>query len=117
MKLGEVLTERQEKPLIDDLITGKIGVVGKISFTDGKIQLRATAETKTNMILIKSGDLVLSGINAEKGAVAIYNENPPIAATIHYGSYFPNKEKVDIKFLWYFFRSHVFKDLLIQNHS
>ncbi|BAQ61918.1 type I restriction-modification system [Geminocystis sp. NIES-3708] len=112
--LGNILTERQEKPDMDDLLTGKIPIVEKIAFNEGKIYLRNDGKTKTGMILIRSGDLVLSGINATKGAIAIYPETEkiPMAATIHYSSYIVDKNKVDISFLWWLLRSKKFKEIL-----
>jgi len=112
--LGEVLKERQELPSDDALIKGEIRIVEKIGFKEGRIQLRNDNQTKTGMILIKPGDLVVSGINAAKGAIAIYGEdnNSPIAATIHYGAYIPDKSKVEVKFLWLLLRSGTFRDLL-----
>ena len=110
--LGEVITERQEVPSDDGLASGEIAIVAKIGFEDGRIQLRSDGQTKTSMILIRPGDLVVSGINAAKGAISVYGEENirPIAATIHYGSYTPNKECVDISFLWWLLRSRTFKD-------
>ena len=69
------------------------------------------------MILARPGDLVISGINAAKGAIAIYDgENTdPIAATIHYGAYAPRPDRADLKFLWWFFRSQYFRDLLSEH--
>jgi type I restriction enzyme, S subunit len=66
------------------------------------------------MILARPGDLVISGINAAKGAIAVYSETAqkPIAATIHYGAYIPNKERVDIQYLWWFLRSAAFRDIV-----
>jgi type I restriction enzyme S subunit len=112
--LGEVLTERQEKPSAEDLSSGKIRIVAKIAFDDGMIQLRIDGQTKTGMILIRPGDIVVSGINAAKGAIAIYSEEntDPIAATIHYGAYIPKKEKVDVRYLWRLLRSRTFRELL-----
>ncbi len=114
--LGEVLTERQEQPSPDDLALGRVKIVGKISFDSGCIQLRGNGETKTGMILARPGDLVVSGINAAKGAIAIYGDEnkAPIAATIHYGAYVPNRERVSVDFLWWLLRSSVFKDLLLE---
>jgi type I restriction enzyme S subunit len=116
LPLNEVLTERQETPDPSSLTSGEIRILSKISFNDGRIQLRVGGDTKTNMILIRPGDLVLSGINAAKGAIAIYGEEnkKPIAATIHYGSYIPNNERVDITFLWWLLRSGTFRDLLLE---
>jgi type I restriction enzyme S subunit len=66
------------------------------------------------MILARPGDLVISGINAAKGAIAIYGpeNSEPIAATIHYGAFTPKPDRADLKFLWWFFRSQVFRELL-----
>ena len=115
--LGEVLTERKEVPSPEQLESGEVRIVSKIGFDDGKIQLRVDGQTKTGMILIRPGDLVVSGINAAKGAIAIYSEENKhsIAATIHYGSYIPNKNRVDTKYLWWLLRSNFFRDLLFQH--
>lgn len=117
IKLGEVLTERRETPSPESIETGEVSIVSKIGFNAGKIELRNETKTKTGMILIRPGDLVISGINAVKGAIAIYSEtaHKPVAATIHYGAYIPNKERVDIKFLWWFLRSATFRDI-VQDH-
>jgi type I restriction enzyme S subunit len=114
--LIEVLTERQEIPSDEDIISGEVCVIAKIGFNDGKIQIRTNSNTKTGMILIRPGDLVVSGINAAKGAIAIYDrENTkPIAATIHYGAYVPKQERADIQYLWWLLRSRTFQDLLLR---
>lgn len=114
--LSQIISERQEVPSVDALIKGEIWIIEKIGFNDGKIQLRSNNTTKTNMILIQPGDLVVSGINAAKGAIAIFDENNtvPIAATIHYSSYIINKQKADIRYLWWLLRSHKFKELLLE---
>ena len=114
--LGEVLTERKEVPSSVDIESGNIRIVSKIGFNGGKIELRSGFETKTGMILIQPGDIVVSGINAAKGAIAIYGgENTePIAATIHYGAYIPNKGRVDARFLWWLLRSRTFRDILTE---
>src|SRR3990172_4629174 len=114
--LGEVLTERKEVPSSVDIESGNIRIVSKIGFNGGKIELRSGFETKTGMILIQPGDIVVSGINAAKGAIAIYGgENTePIAATIHYGAYIPNKGRVDARFLWWLLSSRTFRDILTE---
>jgi type I restriction enzyme S subunit len=115
-KLGEVLTERRETPTDDDLASGRVRIVAKISFDSGRIQLRVGGSTKTGMILVRPGDLVVSGINAAKGAIAIYeaNETSPVAATIHYGAYETNRQRADVRFLWWMLRSHFFQELLLE---
>src|SRR5262245_43620794 len=115
--LDEILTERKETPSLEQLATGAVPIVAKIGFDDGKIQLRSDTQTRTGMILARPGDLLVSGINAAKGAIAIYDagHSRPIAATIHYGAYSPKTGRVDIRFLWWLLRSQVFRDILNTN--
>ena len=112
--LGEILTERRERPPAADLALGRIRIVEKISFETGRLKLREGGQTKTGMITVRPGDLIVSGINAAKGAIAIYPdyETEPIAATIHYGAYTPISRKVSLEFLWWMLRSRFFKKLL-----
>lgn len=117
VQLGNILTERHEIPSPDAIFNGEIPIVSKISFNNGQIELRKDGNTKTNMILIRPGDLVVSGINAAKGAIAIYDNNnkKPITATIHYTAYIPDEKKVDIHYLWFFLRSRNFQEILSEN--
>ncbi len=69
--LGEFLTERREVPSDESMAVGETPIVAKIGFEDGRIQLRSDGQTKTSMILIRPGDLVVSGINAAKGAIKL----------------------------------------------
>jgi len=114
--LGDVLTERQEIPPPDALAKGEIRVVAKVGFDDGRIDLRTDSETKTGMILIRPGDLVVSGINAAKGAIAVYggDNTEPIAATIHYTAYVPDSTRACVSYLWWLLRSRTFRDLLLE---
>lgn len=114
VKLGDILTERRKTPDPAAIAGGQIQIVSKIGFDTGRIELRNNSETNTKMITIMPGDLVLSGINAAKGAIAIYpdDEKQPVAATIHYSSYQVNPEKAFVKYLWWYLRSNTFKDVL-----
>jgi type I restriction enzyme S subunit len=115
VRLEEVLLPRRDRPDIAKIESGEIQVVSKISFADGRIELRSSAQTKTGMILVHPGDLVISGINATKGAVAIFNPHASslVAATIHYSSYAPRRDKIDIRFLWWLLRSEIFRESLL----
>ena len=115
--LAEVLTERQETPRHEDLISGNQKIVSKIRFSDGGLQFRKSGETKTNMISIYPGDLVLSGINAMKGAIALYesDDDRKAAATIHYSAYEIRKERAEPKYLWLLLRHEVFHDILARH--
>jgi len=114
VKLVEVLRFRQESPDMEELLSGKVPIVSKIGFKTGVLEFRSEAKTKTNMILIRPGDLVMSGINAIKGAIAIYTKeaNSVAASTIHYSAYEVLSSQADARFLWWFFRSRFFQNLL-----
>ncbi len=117
VRLGDILTERTETPDPGEIETVMIPIVAKISFSEGTIELRDDTRTRTKMILIRPGDLVVSGINAAKGAIAIYDEedDSPIAATIHYAAYIPDKSRVDVRYLWWLLRSETFRNILKRN--
>ncbi len=112
--LEDVLVPRQERPSDEDLISGRVRIVSKISFDDGQIRFRGDGETKTGMILVQPGDLLVSGINAYKGAIGVFDSNAagPAAATIHYSAYRVRQERVDTRFLWYLLRSEIFRTRL-----
>lgn len=114
--LGSVLIERRETPTEIELLSGMTPIVSKIGFHNGQLELRDGGQTRTKMIRIQPGDLVISGINAGKGAVAIYpsDRQSPIAATIHYSSYSPVPGAVEIRYLWWLLRSHYFREVLVQ---
>ena len=85
--------------------------IKKIDFS-GNLHLDAVTETKTDMIRVKSGELVISGINAAKGAIAIYEGEEDVLATIHYSAYQFHSDRISIEFLKWFFKSAKFADLL-----
>ncbi len=80
--------------------------IEKIDFS-GSI-ITSTKPSNTDMILVKKGDLVISGINVEKGAMAIYQGQEDLTATIHYSSYEFDKTKIDEEFLKSFLKSKAF---------
>ena len=114
--LGEVLTERRETPDEDALLSGNQRIIAKIRFSDGNISFRSSGESKTKLISMHPGDLILSGINAAKGAITLYEpeDSRKAAATIHYSSYIIDKEKVEPRFLLMLLRHSVFRERLEQ---
>jgi len=109
-KISSFLKERPDRFKPDE--ANKLGLkrLNKIDFS-GKMHL-VNKPTKTNMILIKKGDLVISGINVEKGAVAIYQGDEDILATIHYSSYEFDKKKINVEYFKWFLKSKIFKDIV-----
>ena len=110
MVLQEALTNREGRYKPNDKAIANLKRIDKINFS-GKIFL-SNKDSNTDMILIKKGDLVISGINVEKGAITVYEGDEDITATIHYSSYIFNTAKIDIEFLKVFLRSPDFINLL-----
>ncbi|MCK5624779.1 restriction endonuclease subunit S [Candidatus Pacearchaeota archaeon] len=109
-KISTFLKERQDR--FKPIEANKLGLqrLYKINFS-GEIHL-AEKPTNTNMILVKSGDLVISGINVEKGAVAVYQGGEDILATIHYSSYEFDESKIDIDYFKWFLKSDSFRKIV-----
>ena len=110
VKLGEFLINRESRFKPNDRDISGLKRIDKIDFS-GNIFL-SDKPSNTDMILVKKGDLVISGINVEKGAMAVYERNDDVTATIHYSSYSFDKNKIDIEFLKYFLKSPEFRDAL-----
>ena len=106
MKLSDYLTERKDRIVPDesDLIHKR---VNKISFS-GVIYISNSKKSKTNMIIVKPNDFLVSGINASKGALAINTTGETLCATVHYSSYAVDNSKVDLNFFKVFIRSDYF---------
>lgn len=110
VKLGDFIDARKErfKPK-DPKILG-LKRIDKIDFS-GRIFL-SNKLSNTDMIIVKKGDLVISGINVEKGAMNIYTGEEDVVATIHYSSYQFDESKINIEFLKHFLKSAEFKKAL-----
>lgn len=110
VKIGDFLTEREGRYKPDDKVISKYQRLDKIDFS-GTIHI-SNKQTKTDMILVQPGDLVISGINVAKGAVTVYQGNEPVCATIHYSAYTFNEKIVDLDFFKFFVKSPAFLEAL-----
>lgn len=108
--LGSFLKVREDRFKPDDRRIAGLKRVDKIDFS-GNLHL-SDSPSKTDMILVKNGDLLISGINVYKGAVIVYEGKEDITATIHYSSYEFDKTKIDIDFLKLFLKSPEFLDAI-----
>ena len=108
--LSEFLKVRDNRFKPNDIAISHLKRIEKIDFS-GEIFI-SDKPSNTDMILIKKGDLVISGINVEKGAMAVYTGEEDITATIHYSSYSFDENKTDIEFLKFFLKSIEFKNAL-----
>lgn len=109
-KIGEFLFERKGRYKPDNKEIAGLKRIEKIDFS-GSFHI-AHKPSKTNMILIKHGDLVISGINVAKGAMGIYQGKADVTATIHYSSYTFDKSKIDVDYFKRFLKSTEFIRLL-----
>jgi type I restriction enzyme S subunit len=111
VEIGSFLKERGDRFKPEEANTLDLKRIKKIDF-QGKIHVVDHKPTKTNMILVKKGDLVISGINVEKGALAVYEDDKDALATIHYSSYEYDKNQVDIEYLKWFLKSRTFQNIV-----
>jgi len=109
-KIGEFLFEREGKYKPSSEAIAGLKRIDKIDFS-GNFHI-AQKSSKTNMIMIRSGDLVISGINVAKGAMGIYRGDEDVTATIHYSSYTFDESKIDVGYFKRFLKSAEFIRLL-----
>ncbi|WP_288790841.1 restriction endonuclease subunit S [uncultured Elizabethkingia sp.] len=110
VKFSDFLQERKGRYKPDDVKIKHLKRIDKIDFS-GQIYL-SNKPSKTDMILVKDGDLVISGINVEKGAMNIFHGKEDVIATIHYSSYTYDTNVINLEFLKHFLKSKKFKDVL-----
>jgi type I restriction enzyme S subunit len=109
-RIGQFLFEREGKYKPDAIELDGLKRIDKIDFS-GNFHI-AEKPSNTNMILIKAGDLVISGINVAKGAMAIYQGHEDVTATIHYSSYTFDETQIEVEYFKRFLRSPEFVRLL-----
>src|SRR3989338_7138083 len=110
VKISQFLKEREGRYDSSDEAVKSLKRLNKIDF-NGEIHL-SDKGSKTDMIIIKPEDLVISGINVSKGALAVYHGEEPITATIHYSSYVFDERQIDIDYFKRFVRSQSFVQTL-----
>ena len=109
VKIGDFLFERKGRYKPDDKQIVNLPRIEKIDFS-GNFHI-GNKDSKTDMILIKDGDLVISGINVAKGAIGIYS-GEDVTATIHYSSYTFDSNKINVEYFKRFLKSSEFIELL-----
>ena len=110
VRIGEFLTERQGRYKPDDNAIVTYKRLDKIDFS-GTVHI-SEKPSKTDMIVVQPGDLVISGINVAKGAITVYQGTEPVTATIHYSSYIFDDSVIDLEYFKYFVKSPAFIETL-----
>jgi type I restriction enzyme S subunit len=108
--ISEFLIERAGTYKPNEPEVTKLKRLDKIDFSGG--MYFSNKSSKTNMIVAKKGDLVISGINVAKGALSVYDGEEDITATIHYSSYEFDDNKIDVDYFRRFLKSPKFIQLL-----
>jgi len=110
VKIGEFLFERKGliEPHSKELFSFR--KIEKIDFSEGKIFLCDYSPTKTKQIIVKNGDFVFSGLNIEKGAVAINDYGQDLVVSANYSTCEVDYSKIDQEFLKIFIKSPSFKN-------
>lgn len=106
-KLSEILVPYENIFSPDEANQLNLKRIKKIDF-QGNIHLAEDVQTKTKMVLIKTGMLVISGINVSKGAITVYEGEEDVMATIHYSAYSYDKDRINPIYLRYLFQSTLF---------
>lgn len=109
-KINSFLFEREGRYKPSNPAIANLPRLEKIDFS-GNFHIGNKA-SNTDMILIKQGDFVISGINVAKGAMGIYNGQNDVAATIHYSSYTLDESKINVEYFKRFLKSQEFIRLL-----
>lgn len=97
--LSQVAVIRLEPASDDEIQSGAVSLLDRISFDEGRVFAGKRTETKMRQYKAYKGDVVVSKINARKGAIGIVESETPVGATIHFRVLIPNNSKVLTKFL------------------
>lgn len=105
VRLGEIAVIRSEIVSKNELAAGKVKLLDRISFDEGKVFFGKRTVTRMTQFRAKPGDLVVSKSNARKRAIGIIREGDGVGVTIHFRALVPDKERVNTEFLWAALRS------------
>lgn len=110
VKLSQLITPKKDK-ILKRNYKGNIPIVSKISFSDGKIHLRANKKTGMDLYKLEKNQLLVSKINFHQGAIAI-NKNNILVCSTHYQPYEIDYSKVIGEYLILTLRSKKFLEFI-----
>jgi hypothetical protein len=105
VSLSDVAKLRSEVVSREDIELGKIVLLDRISFDEGKVHAGERTKTKMDLYRGRPGDIIVSKINARKRAIGIVPDGTDIAGTIHFRILIPDAEQIVTEFLWAALRS------------
>ena len=105
VRLGDVATVRNEVVPDDEIHDGKVSMLDRISFDEGRVFFGRRTTTRMVQFRARPCDIVVSKINARKRAIGIVQDGTDVGVTIHFRALIPDTAKVDAEFLWAALRS------------
>lgn len=105
VQLGDLVTVRNEVVTDAEICDGGVMMVDRISFEEGKVYFGKRTKTRMVQFRARSGDIVVSKINARKRAIGVVQEGVDVSVTIHFRVLIPDTMRVDTDFLWAALRS------------
>ncbi len=103
--LSQLVKIRMEEATKEEISTHSILLLDRISFDEGKVFAGKRLQTQMKQFKGYKGDIVVSKINAKKGAVGVVKGDFHIGSTIHFRTLIPNCDLIDTRFLWLALRS------------
>ncbi len=104
-QLIDIIDIRSDEASAVEISEKKVLLLDRISFDEGKIHSGKKVQTRMKQYKAFKGDIVVSKINARKGAIGIVKNKVPVCSTIHFRTLIPTCDIVDTKFLWLALRS------------
>ena len=105
VRLGAIATVRSEVVPDDEIHDGKVSMLDRISFDEGRVFFGKRTTTRMVQFRARPGDIVVSKINARKRAIGIVQDGAYVGVTIHFRALIPDTVQVDAEFLWAALRS------------
>lgn len=115
VRLENILTPIKNK-IKKDEYNGKLPIISKISFNDGKIHLRDDFKTGMDLYSLSLNDLLISNINFHQGATAI-NKIGDVVCSTHYQPYRIDFFKVIPEYLILVLRNKIFLEYVSQQKT
>lgn len=97
--IDEIAKLRLDPASNEEISTGAVLLLDRISFDEGKVFAGSHTKTKMKQFKAYEGDVVISKINARKGATGIVDFKRPVGVTIHFRVLTPDRTKLKTDFL------------------
>lgn len=115
MKIGDFLEPADKRLSPHDPNISNLKKIEKIRFSDGWIETGPYKATKTQQVLVKNGSFVFSGLNIEKGALALNQTGENLTVSANYSTMDLVPGKINSDYFKFLISSNYFKKILVEN--